>query len=658
MLGMKYKRKTFLIAVFNFLFVFVSFRGISQEGLQNNIILSLEDSIKVHALIDSAKKYKLQDFDKSRAFVNKAHQLSASINYQEGIARSISFRGQIQFIQELYDSSMICFEQTLSIYQNLGEKKQIVLTKNYIAHIKLARGEPDLALEVFLENEKDLARLKDTLNLSIVYSNIGNTFAFTEKYEKALEYFIKSNDLWDKVANPEDNIEGITNVGSCLAYIGRFEESLEYFKKALFYAKKGRSDFLLAEFLSNIGGIYAYMGKNDSAIFYMEEGLNYAKRTNDRSTIVQSLANMGEVYLSLGQLQKSEQSYRRVLEVVEETVQKDLFLQQVERGAYYGLFQVYNAQKLYENALEAHIHFSNLTDSITKQKNLQVVQELEAQFESEKKDEEIKLLNEKEKLAQAQIDNHKIRQRFLITVIGSALIALTFILLAYSKNKKLNGLLTKRTNSLYEALEENKLLMKEMHHRVKNNLQMISSLLNLQSKQEKSSEVIHALEAGKNRVKSVALIHEKLYQNKGLSEVNFKEYVTSLSNQIIEISGKSKEVKLNIDVREDVLMKARMVILIGLILNELITNSLKYAFNGAVEKGIINIKLIQEGENSKIVYEDNGPGIAKDFDLLKSKSLGIKLIHMLVKQMNGTLQQEDAQFMVSFNSQYLIHEED
>ena len=198
--------------------------------------------------------------------------------------------------------------------------------------------------------------------------------------------------------------------------------------------------------------------------------------------------------------------------------------------------------------------------------------------------------------------------------------------------------------SLQNSLSEKEILLKEIHHRVKNNLQVISSLLYLNSKRIKDKEALGIFKDSQNRVKSIALIHERLYQSKDLGRINFKEYVERLMLDLFRSYGINQSiVKLKINM-EDVHINIDNAVPCGLIINELVSNSLKYAFpdKGITEKeNIINIEFNKNcNKELQLVVRDNGVGINSETNEKKESSLGIHLVNTLVDQLEGTLETE------------------
>ena len=188
------------------------------------------------------------------------------------------------------------------------------------------------------------------------------------------------------------------------------------------------------------------------------------------------------------------------------------------------------------------------------------------------------------------------------------------------------------------SLQEKEVLLKEVHHRVKNNLQVISSILNLQSSYVKDEGTLNILKESQNRIKSMAFIHESLYQTKDFSSINFTEYIVNLSQNLIHsYSNFDHEIKLNLDI-QDVFLNLDLAIPCGLIINEIVSNALKYAFDEKTEDGEISIKMSLNKDNLVLKIGDNGKGLPKNIDYRNTESLGLQLVVTLTDQLSGTIE--------------------
>ena len=190
---------------------------------------------------------------------------------------------------------------------------------------------------------------------------------------------------------------------------------------------------------------------------------------------------------------------------------------------------------------------------------------------------------------------------------------------------------------LEESIKEKEVLLKEVHHRVKNNMQVISSILNLQSSYIDDETALGILRESQDRIKSMSFVHESLYQSKTLSEVNFSEYIQNIARNLFHSYGRPEGgLSLLFDL-EELHLNLDTSIPCGLIINEVVSNSLKYAFEGR-EKGVIKIEFSKLSDGKlKLIISDDGIGLPENFDIENAESLGLQLVTTLVTQITGEL---------------------
>jgi PAS domain S-box-containing protein len=187
------------------------------------------------------------------------------------------------------------------------------------------------------------------------------------------------------------------------------------------------------------------------------------------------------------------------------------------------------------------------------------------------------------------------------------------------------------------SLHEKEILLREIHHRVKNNLQIIASLLNLQSRYVKDETTLFSIRESQNRVKAMALVHEKLYQSTDLSKIDFDDYVRFLGKNLLSFFDmKGKGITFTTDIH-DISLDINTAIPLGLIINELISNSLKHAFPDG-RTGEISIAVFQNNHTLSIIMKDNGAGIGEDFDWRNATTLGLRLVISLIEQLQGSIE--------------------
>jgi two-component sensor histidine kinase len=215
--------------------------------------------------------------------------------------------------------------------------------------------------------------------------------------------------------------------------------------------------------------------------------------------------------------------------------------------------------------------------------------------------------------------------------------------------------LQKEAAKTANSLKEKELLLREIHHRVKNNMQVMSSLLKLQSRNVKDEQQIEMLKESQNRIKAMALIHEKLYRSKDFANVEFNDYIKDLVNDLFlsyKVSSSDIELKMNID---NISLGIDTAIPCGLIVNELVSNSLKYAFpkgkNGEIRISLRRIADLKS-DMFELIVSDNGVGISQDLDFRNTESLGLRLITNLAEnQLQGKVKldrSKGTEFQIKF----------
>jgi PAS domain S-box-containing protein len=208
-------------------------------------------------------------------------------------------------------------------------------------------------------------------------------------------------------------------------------------------------------------------------------------------------------------------------------------------------------------------------------------------------------------------------------------------------NEQLTAEITARTHAEQEitrSLNEKELLLREIHHRVKNNLQIIASLLKLQSRTITDPHVLESIKDSQSRVRAMALVHERIYRSANIAEINLKDYLDYLTKQIFQFYNiQQYQIRITVTM-DDVVADIDTMIPVGLVINELVSNSLKHAFPQE-RKGTISIECTQQDAGKlRIVYHDNGVGLPAGFDWKKTETLGLRLVNSLVDQLNGTIE--------------------
>lgn len=262
----------------------------------------------------------------------------------------------------------------------------------------------------------------------------------------------------------------------------------------------------------------------------------------------------------------------------------------------------------------------------------------------------VKMENYQQQIKSAQ-EEKNLEARLRHATIVILVLFMAFALIVYLRISKYNKTITIQKNLLEQSLAEKEMLLKEVHHRVKNNLQIISGLLDKQARLTPDENIKKLIREGQDRVFSIALVHQNLYQSNNLSAVAIKSYLELLTKSIATSQAADIQRISTILEIEDKMIDIDTIIPLGLMLNELITNCYKYAFEDKKE-GCITIRFKQNEQFVLLTVADNGVGLPEGFDIRQTHSLGLSLVRGLVRQLNGTLRYQTSTEGTTFEIRY------
>ncbi|MDT3400968.1 sensor histidine kinase [Mucilaginibacter terrae] len=300
------------------------------------------------------------------------------------------------------------------------------------------------------------------------------------------------------------------------------------------------------------------------------------------------------------------------------------------------LYKVDSAQHNYHSAVKHLLRFQVMNDSIFNATKNKQIEELNIKYETEQQLKNISALKKETQLQRDRVNQaDKIKNLVIICVV----ILLLFVLVLYHNyrlNKRNNLVISRKNQTLNQLITEKEWLLKEVHHRVKNNLQIVMGLLQRQSSFIDNEQALAAIRDSEHRMHSIALIHQKLYQSESYMVVNMVDYINELVDYLKESFDLGNRITFEKQI-DELNFGVSVAVPIGLILNEAITNAIKYAFGHQQQCGI-HLILKQTGENDYLLQiADNGEGLPPGFDLDQANSMGFNLIRGLCKQIGGKL---------------------
>ncbi len=579
---------------------------------------------------------KLNYPEKSKKIITKILKFSLDHNNSKQITDVYYSLSNYYFFNSKLDSSLITLEKT-ELYLDKNSmpllKASVKMTKGGVYQRK---GNVIKANHNFLESLKILNKI-DTLTLSekdrikrkgkklILFNSIAIFNKNTENYDKAKSYYNKAYEMALELGNKR--LAGIllSNQGDLLLKIKQYDEALHVLEKSkkiknkinASSKSKGVTDL-------NIALVYNALGDNDKALTIFNKIIPLFRSQKGAANLMYSLVGRGELY-------NQNKEYKKAVIDCKESFDLAIKSDELEylNSSSKCLSDAYRSLGNFEKAYYYQTKYLKFKDSIFNSNNVKKTTQMQMQYDFDRKN-ELQAIDIKNKAKE-----NKIIIISLVLGLISLLFFITMLYKQYINRKKNNQVLASKNIQIKKALDDNEILLKETHHRVKNSLQMISSLLYLQSENIEDENAAKSVKDGQIRVKSMALIHQKLYQKDNLTGVEVSDYINDLAESVFQSHNISIDaINLHIDV-DKMILDIDTITPIGIIINELIVNALKHAFTDKKSGALISISLHKNKDILLLKVADNGKGF--DPKKKKEKSFGLKLINSLSRKLKADL---------------------
>lgn len=545
-------------------------------------------------------------------------------------------------------------DSLLNAYKKAATPVQKVKLLTEAAFILLLQ-KPDTA-EILNKEAEHLAESSgnDTA-LAWAYALKSGVYLTRDNNAMTLEYALKGLKIGERTPLPADVLGSLyRKLGYVYRNTNNFPKAIEANKQALVYSEASHRLYDMAVTAFNIGNLFNAYNQYDSALVYLHKTIEIARPANFIDVITRTYLNMiisyngkkqyakafqavtdmqpylnhasatpltkGLVYTYVASLDLRHGDKSHALATMYLDSMKHLMT--VTSPGKDNLVDYYLNRALLEFSLK---HFDSASAALERYNELKKehdneilsghAQELATRYETGKKDAQIKDLDQQNRL----------RKKLLFISLTASGVFLALLFWVWQQNKKIR----KQEGHL-------NYLMKELHHRVKNNLQIVSSLLNLQSARIDDPMAQKALTEGQHRIEAMSLIHQKLYQTKTTSRVNIQEFIAELSENLMHAYGYNADnfnLQLQIEVKE---LEADVAIPVGLILNEVVTNAFKYAYKNAADPAL-HITLQENGHKLQLTVADNGRELTEKA-WRQSASFGRQLMQSLTQQLEGAMQ--------------------
>jgi two-component sensor histidine kinase/tetratricopeptide (TPR) repeat protein len=641
---------SFLIGILFLLQPLYSFSFENLDSLKNTIENIKDPDRRLYEIEESLPHYiRARDNEALKYLYISGLELAEQNKRDSSIACILLHQGIDQYFYGNYIEAKEYYHEAIDKYAEIPEEiktRRIKINEanayNNLGIIVKKQGLYPIALQNYQIALAIRTKLKDTVQIANTELNIGNLYNQLRNLDKSKEYYLKARRTYLLLGNDFGLASANHNLGLVNEILKDYDGALDAYRKSYVVYKKLKRTKSMGITLNNIGNVFIILNIYDSAYIYLNDALLLYQNVDDSVGICAVMHNLGNYYSNINNDEKAEYYYSNSIEIArnQELIEKEVDISR-------SLASYHKKKNNYKKAF----YYLNLVD------------ELELSYKSDEAEERFQRLDEhyreeanKKNLAikELELQNSKnlLKSSKNFTILLSAgllviLLLLAFQLIKYKATNRIKKKLEatneelKRINREYEQTliseEEKEILLREIHHRVKNNLQIINSLLRFQAMKgsDESRELILELQT---RITAMSLLHEQLYMNKDFSRINVKDYIELLLSNLSSAYLKDYTIDLSQDIKVDNLDLDTLHPL-GLLINEIVSNSLKHAFIEDFSDCQIYVNLYPNDDVYYLEIGDNGIGFDESLlDQNDTNNLGIELITSLVKQLDGSIE--------------------
>jgi two-component sensor histidine kinase len=559
---------------------------------------SLKDSSKVFQILNNIKQGTYHS-DSLDILTNEALAIAEAIKYEKGIALSKTLKAGSYMDEGDYANAVSFNLDATSRFAKLGMMEEVIQNEITLSTIYKTMGAERGTLDYLMKGlelaKKAEIKARQLHNESLIINSLNNQGIIL----RDMRYIQQKPELMDS------------------AYV-KFQEAIKMLESSR------KNDIQLQRLYNNISQVYIEHFKDyDKAREVLNKAIAINNELNSPFNLSYNYANLSNLYKEIGDYKKAKEYAFKML-----AIGNSLKMPHRVMNAYGHLRTINKLTHQYDSALYYYEKRVELNDSLTNLAKTEQVADFQTKYETVKKELEISTLNKDNEL--------KSKQTFWVSILGLIiLIGLILSIRNYRILRKKKRVIEEQSDVIQSSLTEKETLLREIHHCVKNNLQIISSLLNIQSSNIDDPIVLSSIKEGQSRVQAMSLIHQNLYQSEHINDVDIENYLKELVNYLSDIfTGNNKSIEVEVDAK-NIKFDIDTAIPLGLIVNELVSNAYKYAFDKR-DKGKIKVRIKALNEiDYELHVDDDGVGLPYDFDPTKSKSLGLKLVKILSKQLRG-----------------------
>lgn len=571
--------------------------------------------------------------DQKEKDLNEALGLSRQLKDTVGEIEMLTRIYEIYFVHQKLDTVKKQLLQVTELEKSIGFR-HTHYNHRVLAYLEYHVGEKNWG-KVFNECKTAIAIMEATQDFAFsnfIYGAMAQIYSDFEDHEKALSWLEKS--IMRESVNKTKRIwyRQFTLTSLDIAKTGSAQRALDFVLKITGqYPPITINDKMNVAHL--LGFCYHSLKQNKLAEKYyaiMEPYLDSLKDSPmEKYPIFSGYMDLAWRQLSMGNIDATETYFRKAKTFADSN---DVFNMARIHSMQYKLD---SSAGNYLKALTEYQQSRILDDSMYNLGKAKQFSELRIQYETEAKDKNIELLRQKDEAQQATIRQSNLVKKVTLAGIFIMLIVTTLVYYLYRNKQKASKQIQEKNQELEQLVKDKEWLVKEIHHRVKNNFHIVASLLEIQSSYLKNKEALSAIKESQHRIHSMSIIHQKLYQSETLSTIHMPEYIYELVEYLRDSYSIRQNIGFSLDI-ENIELNHASAITLGLILNEAITNAIKYAFarrkDGKITISLTHISAFQ----ILLSIADNGRGLPVDFDSKLGASMGMELLRGLTDDLGGS----------------------
>lgn len=675
--------------------------SISKIDSLETLLINSRGKQRINLLNQLSSIYRNKDNKIGFDYAKLALTLAEQEKYKAGEAHAYNNLGHFYMKSYNYESAQQNFQNALDMFDKLKMEYYIGNATENIGHVYWYKGDFSNCLEHYKRTLEIYLHLKDEMRQAKASNNLGQVYYRLGFYDESLKYFLQAMRLKEKLHNPtlhhtlnnlgivylklsdydnaldmykrtlqirqERNIDTastLSNIGTVYLTLQDYDKAMHYFSEALILNRKQQNKKSISVCLNNIAIVMEETGNIEQALENYKEALAIKRNISDTYGYSNTAKNIGSLFLIKNDMEQADKYLRESLMIAQENEARDII-----KENYLLISKFYAKQNDFANAYKYLNFYSDIKDSLFNKEINDKINQHRTSFEMEKTLNDKELLLKDNQIFKLQLQKNKSSRVILFLMLFILIMIAVSLYYYYSKVNKLNTILSgtnetleskvkQRTSELKDAnenlreevnerkktgehlkasLKEKEVMLNEIHHRVKNNLQVINSILNIQSRSSLSTDSINILTNTSNWLYSMSLVQEQVYTSDNLELVDFNLYVRSLTENIfnsMQVSHAKIKTVFNI---QDIKLNVNLAIPCGLLINEIIINAIKHSFKkGGGGKIIINMNQ----ENSFIYLEvcNDGESIPEKINYLEPNTAGLEIIRILALQLSAKME--------------------